>query len=60
MSDITYCSNVNCPFESCERNLRRLPSGAYRDRLVSIADFAGTCREYIWFLVNQERGEDDD
>lgn len=57
MSDITYCSNVNCPFDNCERNLSRLTSGVYSDRLVSIADFAGTCREYIWFLVNQERGE---
>lgn len=54
MADITYCSNVNCPFEDCERHLRRLPDDAYSKQMVSIANFAGTCRDYIRHLVDQE------
>jgi len=57
MADITYCSNVNCPFADCERHLRRLPDGAYSNRLISIANFAGTCRQHIWHLVEQGGGE---
>lgn len=57
MADITYCSNVNCPFADCERHLRNLPTGAYSHKYVSIANFAGTCRDYIGHLVDKAKEE---
>lgn len=53
MADITYCSNVNCPFADCERHLRQLQADAYSKSYVSIANFAGTCRNYIGHLVEE-------
>lgn len=51
MADITYCSCVDCLNSECARhpsNLRKLKSTQY----VSIANFGGTCRDYIAQVVD--------
>lgn len=53
MADITYCSNGNCPIESCERHLRQLQDDAYSNHYVSIANFEGRCKRYAEFLVEE-------
>jgi len=58
MKDITYCSNISCPFNDCDRHPKQLKGKA---GIASFADFAGTCRRYISWLVDevkedQERG----
>lgn len=52
--DITYCANEACPFKECDNHVSkaaRFPPGTY----VSVADFSGTCRRYISWLVDSER-----
>lgn len=55
--DITYCSNTDCnAAETCERHPDRLAqlrnSGVINQGdMVSIADFSGTCGEYIKQIV---------
>lgn len=53
IADITYCSNGSCPFEDCERHLRQLQADAYSNSYVSIANFSGTCRDYIGHLAEE-------
>ncbi len=54
--DITYCSYQGCPIKECERHpavlkeVRRRNPGA----MVSLADFSGSCREYIRWLIEQK------
>lgn len=50
MSDITYCINDDCPFEECARHPCRLQG---KEGYVSIANFAGTCRDYIGWLIKE-------
>ena len=50
MADITYCINSDCPFKKCDRHFCRLHNKSGK---VSIADFSGTCREYIDYLVTK-------
>lgn len=47
-NDITYCINTDCPFSDCEKHFSRLQG---KSGTVKIADFGGTCREYISYLV---------
>lgn len=54
--DVTYCVNADCKNRRCDRHLsvlkkvqRRFPGA-----MVSVADFSGTCREYIRQLVDEE------
>lgn len=49
MKDITYCVSI-CPFEDCERHQIHLKNS--QTQYVSIADFAGTCRRYIEYVLN--------
>lgn len=54
MADITYCTNTNCPFKECERYLDKVKTSkaAICGRgYVSVSDFSGVCRDYIWYLV---------
>lgn len=56
MKDITYCTSVACPSTDCKIKLKNndIPSGT----IISIADFSGTCRFYIgWILSEIEDGE---
>ncbi len=46
MADITYCSCVECINKECGRHPCHL-SKMENARYVSIADFGGTCRDYI-------------
>lgn len=54
MADITYCSFVACPLVDCERHLNSLRQEPFqRPVMVSIADFAPTCRDYIRSVVDE-------
>lgn len=48
--DMTFCTNKDCPFKDCERHNKHL-KGVYG--LVSVADFSGTCRRYISYVVKE-------
>lgn len=53
MADITYCTNTDCPFKKCERHLSQLESEKDKTRMVSVADFGGTCRDYLHYLLEK-------
>lgn len=51
--DITYCSNTDRQNKKCDRHpslLNGLPKGT----MVGMADFGGTCRDYIRQLVEKD------
>lgn len=48
--DMTYCSVSECPFVDCERHIKQINTiGIF----ISTACFAGTCRRYIAWLVDE-------
>ena len=49
MGDITYCSSIDCPSKECK--IKVLNNKFETGDLISIADFSGTCRFYIGWLV---------
>jgi hypothetical protein len=51
--DMTYCIASECPFVDCERHIERLKG---LEVCVSTACFAGTCRRYIAWLVDEVKG----
>ena len=60
MADITYCSCLECLNKECERHpmgiIKAAQSGV---TLVSVANFSGTCRDYIHqVLIEVERRAD--
>lgn len=55
--EITYCTNVACPFNDCYKHPCKLEGEKDRLKFVSIADFSGVCRRYIGYLVNELMGE---
>ena len=55
MADITYCLNTCCPFTDCMRHSDNAPRGIP----VSMAWLDGTCRDYIGWLVDQAKEEED-
>lgn len=56
---ITYCTNSRCRFRDCERHLTHLEKARKAgETTVSVANFAGTCRRYLGFvLAEAERKE---
>ena len=54
--DMTFCVSPSCPYiNSCDRSAKMLEglTGVF-----SFADFSGTCRDYIAYVVSQiEQGE---
>ena len=46
MDDITYCIYSNCPLKECEKHLSKA-----KTKTVRVADFCGTCREYLGYLL---------
>lgn len=57
--DVTYCDNAECPFKDCESHIvhtKKFPVGT----MVSLANYAGTCRQYIGWLVNEASKENGD
>ena len=56
MKDVTYCVSVDCPSTECKIKLtnNKFEPG----EVISMADFSGTCRFYIgWLLEKIEDGE---
>lgn len=56
MKDVTYCVSADCPSTECKLKLTNndIPDGT----IISMADFSGTCRFYIgWLLEKIEDGE---
>lgn len=54
VADITYCSNKKCPFKKCERHPTKKSMACIRGKgYVSVADYSGTCRDYISYLVRR-------
>lgn len=51
MRDITYCMNSDCPFKKCERHNVHLKKISDRRQMVSVADFGGTCKKYLRYLL---------
>lgn len=52
LDNITFCANTDCQNKKCDRHpylLEWLPKGT----MVSMADFGGTCREYIRQIVEE-------
>lgn len=56
--DITYCSNSRCPFRKCEVHPEALKQiqKSHPGSMVSVADFGGTCRDYIGWLSERVEG----
>jgi len=56
MKDVTYCASTDCPSTECKLKLtnNKFEPG----EIISMADFSGTCRFYIsWLLEKIEDGE---
>ena len=53
MADITYCAYKGCPLKECERHTCHAEIGT----TISIADFAPTCREYLYWVVRKVEEE---
>lgn len=56
MKDATYCVSADCPLTECRLKLtnNKFEPG----EIISMADFSGTCRFYIgWLLEKIEDGE---
>ena len=52
MADITYCTNMNCPFKKCKSHLSHLKKFKGQKMFVKIANFGGTCREYLEYVYD--------
>lgn len=56
MNDITWCVSKDCPSKDCKIHISKCK--ARPDELISMADFSGTCRYYIaWVLEKVENGD---
>ena len=51
MKDITYCTSVACPSKECKIKLTN--NEFEPGTILSMADFSGTCRYYIGWLVEE-------
>lgn len=51
--DRTFCINDDCPFTDCDRHYKHVEGV---NCLVSLADFSGTCRRYISWIVDEVKG----
>ena len=52
MVDITYCTNMNCPFEKCERHLSHLKKFKGQKMAVKVANFGGVCKDYLAYVYD--------
>lgn len=50
MSDITYCAYSNCPLKNCSRHITKSDS---KSKYVSVCDFAPTCRDYLYYVLEE-------
>lgn len=53
MADITYCTNTDCPFKKCERHLHQLEKYKNTQMQVSVANFGGTCIDYLSYIYDE-------
>lgn len=53
--DIAFCTNTDCPFKKCRRNIRNLVTYSRDDKPITIADLSGVCRTYVKFLTEGGR-----
>ncbi len=51
MKDITYCSSTDCPSKECK--IKVLNNKFEPGTIISMADFSGTCRFYIGWMLDQ-------
>ena len=51
MRDITYCTSTDCPSMECE--IKVLNNKFLPGEVISMADFSGTCRFYIGWLLDK-------
>lgn len=49
--DIAFCTNMDCPFKKCRRNIRNLLTYSRDDIQITVANLGGVCRTYIRYLV---------
>lgn len=52
MAEITYCTNMNCPFEKCEKHLSHLKRYKGQKMTVKVANMGGVCREYLEYVCD--------
>ena len=61
MLDITYCTNMNCPFEKCERHLSHLKKFKGQKVTVKVANLGSVCRDYLAYvydcIVEEEKND---
>lgn len=55
MKDITYCTATDCLSTDCK--IRLLNNKFEPGTILSMADFSGTCRYYIGWLLDQVEEE---
>ena len=53
MRDITYCTSTDCPSTECK--IKVLNNKFQPGAVISMADFSGTCRFYIGWLLDKIR-----
>lgn len=51
MRDITFCSATECPSTECKIKLTNNHFETHE--IISMADFAGTCRFYIGWVLSE-------
>lgn len=64
MYDITWCTYIACPIKKCERHMNRLKKLKKKNfcafTQISVADYAGTCEDYLKYVLEQIEKEKKD
>lgn len=55
MSDFVYCDMRDCPFEDCDRHIKRLEG---QEGVRTFCGFGAICRRYISWLVSEVKKDD--
>lgn len=50
MNNIVYCDMRDCPFEDCDRHIKRLEG---QEGVRTFVGFGAICRRYITWLVSE-------
>ena len=56
MKDITYCTSIACPSKECR--IKVTNNRFHPGDIISMADFSGTCRFYIGWMVDKIEAEE--
>lgn len=57
MKDITYCTSIACPSKECR--IKVVNNSFQPGEIISMADFSGTCRFYIGWMVDKIQREEE-